>query len=68
MPIKKKALHRVKSKSPVVVDNRKSTLQILGDEGHEGESYSDIFARMMDLKPKTPLAGYRFQTPKKKPL
>jgi hypothetical protein len=67
MATKKKIRNRVKSKSPVVVDNRKSTLQILGDEGHEGESYSDLFARMMDLKPKAPIARYSPHVPKKKP-
>jgi hypothetical protein len=67
MATKKKTQSPVKSKPLIVVDNRKSTLQILGDEGHEGESYSDIFARMMDLKPKTPIAGYRSPVLKKKP-
>jgi hypothetical protein len=67
MATKKKIRNRVKSKRLVAVDDRKSTLQILGDEGHEGESYSDIFARMMDLKPKAPIVRYRPQAPTKKP-
>jgi hypothetical protein len=63
MVTKEKAQSSAASKSLIVVDNTKSTLQILGDEG---ESYSDIFARLMDLKPKAPIAGYRSPVFKKK--
>jgi hypothetical protein len=66
MPIKRKGLRPTKSKSLSRTDTGKPTRQILGDTGHEAESYSDIFAKLMDLKPKTPLCGYREVNPRNK--
>jgi hypothetical protein len=69
MPSKKKNIQvsRARSSPEGTVSVNKVTLRILGDVGREGDSYSDIFARLMDLKPKTPIAGYRQQMPKRKP-
>jgi hypothetical protein len=65
MVIKEKTQSPAASKPRVAIDDRKSRLDILGDEG---ESYSDIFARLMDLKPKAPIARYRLPVLKKKSL
>ena len=69
MPSKKKntRLSSAKSGPKGKVSVKKVTPRILGDAGHEGDSYSDIFTRLMALKPKTSIAGYRQQIPKRKP-
>jgi hypothetical protein len=69
MPSKKKntRVSRAKSGPQGKVSVKKVTPRILGDAVHEGDSYSDIFTRLMALKPKTPIAGYRQQIPKRKP-
>ncbi len=66
MPSNKKPQNRARSKPLPSANDNNPTRQILGSNGHEGESYTDIFSRLMALKPKTPIAGYRLPVLKKK--
>jgi hypothetical protein len=66
MAPKKRPTTRAKTKANRTGKPLEPTRQILGDTGHEGESYSDLFDRLMALKPRTPIGGYRAQVSKRK--
>ncbi len=70
MPSKNKSIkvRLARTSSHGTVSVNKVKLRTLGDPDHEGDSYSDIFAKLTALKPKTPSAGYRQQMPKRKSL